>query len=821
MSSELPRTGGATSLDKISAALRRGDLPAALRLLGDSALSPESIITAAEAAMRERRWSDAALYFDHVPDCQGPNSIKRCLSRNLAAVQRFRPDLYDLLVSLPRNDNVGIGASATGHPTIVCRRSTGRNIALSPGNLPLSGLGAALVHLKPIIDSGTVFALGGIGDGYLLHQLAQKPPALYLDTEQSVFVLEPNAHIVLTAMMIHDYTGPMGPIEQARFQWFIGAGWERQFRAAIMGDLMLPCPHVTIALGLESDAIQKVVDGTIARLQAGDEQYREIIENYYASLKPAELTAVFGENPPRKPRVLFLTTRFSTVLQFSTRDTVAAFQEAGWETDTLIEPTLYHRIMTVGTRQRLANFKPDLVFQIDHHRHEHPEIFPPNLPFVCWIQDHMEQLMTPQAGAQVGARDFVLTDAGPLYVHNYGYPGRQIIAMPKLTAPPALLPREDLEAGLEANGHRNADKNVCTTDKNLHATDKNVRAANRVGSSSHDDLVYISNNTRSPQALLDVLLHEAKDNAAEKALLTECWRRLVELHDAGETVPNYVDVCRFLGELAGEMGIAVPESRFTELARVVNHPVCDALYRQQVLGWAMTAAEKLELKLGLYGKGWENHPKFSAFARGPLAPGREVHETTRRAAINFQISPYLCLHQRLLDGICAGGFFLVRRHMADVAPQAMLDLLETHCGSHVRRVGQARACTPPPVRERFERLLKECQRCLCFSGTEDPIEAVRAFEEARLLQAGTGVLPHLDEISFSNAADLRRCIERYAGDSDLRQQIILAQRQSIVERFTYAAAMRRAVRRMGEILSAETSNAFIGIPVNIDIGRAA
>jgi hypothetical protein len=491
--------------------------------------------------------------------------------------------------------------------------------------------------------------------------------------------------------------------------------------------------------------------------------------------------------------------------------------------------------MTVCTRQRLANFKPDLIFQIDHHRHEHPEIFPPNLPFVCWIQDHMEQLMTPQAGGRIGARDFVLTDAGPLYVHNYGYPGRQIIAMPKLTAPPALLPREDLEAGLEANGHRNADKNVCTTDKNLHATDKNlhatdenlhatdknVRAANRVGSSLHNDLVYISNNTRSPQALLDVLLHEARDNAAEKALLTECWRRLVELHDAGETVPNYVDVCRFLGELADEMGIAVPEARFTELARVVNHPVCDALYRQQVLGWAAAAAQKLDLKMALYGKGWEDHPEFSAFARGPITPGRELHETTRRAAINFQISPYLCLHQRLLDGISAGGFFLVRRHMADVAPQAMLDLLETHCGSHVTRVEQARACTPPPVRDRFERLLKECQRCLCFSGTEDPIEAIRAFEEARLLQAGIGVLPHLDDISFSSPADLQRCIERYAGASDLRERVILAQRQSIVERFTYASAMRRAVRRMGEILSTEASNAFIGIPVNIDIGRAA
>ena len=51
----------------------------------------------------------------------------------------------------------------------------------------------------------------------------------------------------------------------------------------------------------------------------------------------------------------------------------------------------------------------------------------------------MAQLMTREAGSQVGPSDFVLTDAGPLYAHNFGYPRRQMIAMAKLTPPRRLL----------------------------------------------------------------------------------------------------------------------------------------------------------------------------------------------------------------------------------------------------------------------------------------------------------------------------------------------------------------------------------------------
>ena len=97
--------------------------------------------------------------------------------------------------------------------------------------------------------------------------------------------------------------------------------------------------------------------------------------------------------------------------------------------------------------------------------------------------------------------------------------------------------------------------------------------------------------------------------------------------------------------------------------------------RRGSAGWAAAAALEAGSTLALYGNGWDRHPDFTAFARGPVAYGADLVTLTRRTKVNLQVVPYPCLHQRLLDGLVAGGFFLARRHLSDVAPQAMSNLL--------------------------------------------------------------------------------------------------------------------------------------------------
>ena len=194
-----------------------------------------------------------------------PPAMLRQISRRLplpesrlASKDASPRNLHDLLVELPKNDNCGLGVSASGTsddrlPTVLMARPW----RFLQTIFRLIGLASALKLLAPVLESGQAFALCGMGDGYLLHQLAQNPPRLFMDTQQSVFVLEPNAHVLAdTTLMIHDYSGPAtGPIEQRRFHFFCRQrmGIEVALsRVLSCRSIAAPCPHISHAAGIGS-----------------------------------------------------------------------------------------------------------------------------------------------------------------------------------------------------------------------------------------------------------------------------------------------------------------------------------------------------------------------------------------------------------------------------------------------------------------------------------------------------------------------------------------------------------------------------------------
>ena len=183
--------------------------------------------------------------------------------------------------------------------------------------------------------------LGGVGDGYLLASLSGAITNNLNGLRSNVFVVEPDAEVLTNTMMIHDYTGIDGPIECKNYLWFVGADWEQQLREALTTDLFLPDPAGVLNLSLRREHIsQRVSDILTQRRQPNGQLVRDI-ETYYDSLGKEHLVELFGDSPPRPPRVLVLTSRFTTVLQYSARDVANAFEQIGWQTRYLIEPSSY------------------------------------------------------------------------------------------------------------------------------------------------------------------------------------------------------------------------------------------------------------------------------------------------------------------------------------------------------------------------------------------------------------------------------------------------------------------------------------------------
>lgn len=753
-------------LSPLLMALERDDRAQAEQILKSATIERATLIQVADRMMAQAKWGAAAWLLAQVPDLNGQEQVKRQVSRNLDSLQRFRPALYRLIVSSPPNPDYGIGISKIGMPTVAIQIK-GTRVALSPGNDPEAALTQALSQIRAAVEAGRTIGLVGLGDGYLLNHLAHTPPALYMDEQLPVYVFEPDPQLVLQCMMIHDYSGPQGPIEQPRVHWFVGQNWDAEYEKCLCNDPFLACPSMLVGQSIGTQDIGRRLAAIAKKMAAMDEANAREIEAYYGSYDPGKLGTLLNSPAQRKPRALLLTTRFSTVLQHSTRSMAQALESLGWETQTVIEPSAHHRGYRHAIRRAIVEFKPDLWFQIDHLRYEHDGLLPANLPAVCWVQDHLSNLMSREAGRSVGETDFVLTDAGSTYVHKYGYPAAQIIPLTKLTnaAAPAV--------------HSSRSKD------------------NR-------DIIFVSNASGTLESLLQTVLDNSRGSQRDREFLRQCVQRAQTVFESGQCLATYSDCCDLLRAAQADLKFELDEAGFFNVSRWLTHPLADALYRQQALRWAAQAADELGLSLCLYGKGWDQNPEFKRFARGPVAYGKALDELTAQSAINLQVVPYLSLHQRLLDGISAGGFFLIRQHESDIVPQQMLDILEQYADASVRTLPAARGAIPSSASNEFEQLVHGCIRTLCSQGSEDPVEMVRHWQEAQILVPGEGILPQFERVSFTDAASLRQRIEHFIANSELRQSILEEQQRSIASRLTYQAGLSRVLTRVAQLLRQST-----------------
>jgi hypothetical protein len=387
---------------------------------------------------------------------------------------------------------------------------------------------------------------------------------------------------------------------------------------------------------------------------------------------------------------------------------------------------------------------------------------------VCWIQDHLPQLKSPAAARAVTSNDFVLTDAGGVYASTFGYPRRQLIGLNKLTRIPAVLPPVDPRG---------------------------------------DDLVFVSNASYVPDELVRERAAAYDGSVAGRALLAVAGERVIDRYGGGGHIATWMELLTLVRQVAAEQSLSIASSELESIAAWLFHPLNDALYRQQALTWAADAAEQMGVSLGLYGKGWEKHPRFAAHARGPVAYGDDLQRLTRRGKINLQIVPYLCLHQRLLDGLAAGGFFLVREHPADVAIAALFDFVCRHAGPAVRKLSVARAAVSPHRRSELDRLVQSAYPAIATSAADDPVEIAAQWAESQLICRGEGILPAFDQISFNDTAGLRRGIERFIADPAARDRVGQVQRTSIIERFSYVAGIERVMNQVRGLLAQDAANA--------------
>jgi len=462
-----------------------------------------------------------------------------------------------------------------------------------------------------------------------------------------------------------------------------------------------------------------------------------------------------------KIRVMGLTSRFTTFLQHSMRDWLAAFEAEGHATSLVIETADHEQNNRLILAEAAAEFAPDLILLIDHYRAELGGL-PAYVPCVMWIQDYMPNIFTPSAGDEQGPLDFVIGHGRAECTRKHNYPSERF--MPALVA---------------VNDERFAPPELSEEDRRGYAC----------------DLSFVSHASRPAESIIAEQI-ERHPNA--KRLLTDAFERLKSIYDDGLCISHPLHVRGVIQEAMIATGLSLDADSLKRMSDLFHLQINNAFLRHQALEWAAETGADLRL----YGNGWEKHPRLSKFARGPADHQGDLRKIYRATRISLQATPQGSVHQRTFEGLAAGGFFLMRYVPGDRIGQIYKPLWEWCSRENIETDDHLLQHATPDIL----RLLGEFQRTAGL----DPfklgvsfIEDMRMLADLDFTQSACMMWPgDYERVAFDSRAALQQRITHFLENPAERESIAESMRQVVLERVTYRAVDQRMLQFIAQSLEA-------------------
>lgn len=553
-----------------------------------------------------------------IPDGRRPWSVARVLfKRNRDALVQRNPSLANLLDALPaRLADYEMHRTACGD-LLLSSCFTGRlrqwryliSASDADEELPLPPRG----QLDPVV-------IIGVRIGTLLERVTAATSRLILSYSHPIFVAESDLTRLAAWLHAEDHTRY---IRDPRVYWFFGDDAGRRLQAHLASQVRAPLPTFFVNQTGDAQAgipIQQNVELVVAdRAQRLAEAETELKRRY------ADRDAAYWARRYESPgTVLAVTSRFTTMLQYSMRDAIAAMRRMGWRSQVMIEQSNHEQFSSLEYCEKILELDPDLLVLIDHLRYENPYL-PANLPMLSWIQDPLANLLNPQAGASIGPFDFVCGYYKDRCTQEFGYPPEQFCS--------TVLP-------------------VCETvfhDAPLIAKDQHTYGC---------DVSFVSNASRSPLGCLEDALAEC--GTERQPLLRSIYQQVMGALERGEFISQYVGAPAIVRQAAKRLNVQPTDQEVEELTQLFAYRIFDWGRRQQSLEWVARWAETNHRTLRIYGRGWRNHPTLAAHAAGVIEHGEPLRKTNRASRLALQLIPSGYRHQRTFELLACGTLPLTR-----------------------------------------------------------------------------------------------------------------------------------------------------------------
>ncbi len=607
------------------------------------------------------------------------------------------------------------------------------------------------------------FLFDGLGLGGFFERVYRETKDTFLGYSCALFIVEPDPLWIALVLHLRDWRDlladervflTVGPDCTQRLQRF----WEE--------DANLPLPRHVFSLNLFRPGPQPpIVEAVQAAADRRGDEIRRLRETLNARYAERNLrywgerfeAALSGNGPPL--RILAAVSTHTTFLQYSMRDAKRALEALGHECIVLTESTPCTRIETLTYLRTIDRFDPDLFFIIDHLRPEFDELLPAQLPVLTWDQDQLPHVFTRDNIRKIGPYDFVV-----------GYSKGRCV-----------------DAGCDPRQLLNARVPTCPEQFDGPPLSEDERRRYTC------DVSYVSHASQTPDAFHQEERGKRTDPAEQRLLdvlyelAPEMLRRYTVLSSAVAEV--------MIREALRLTGFRLVDEDFRQwLINWYLWRLGDRMFRHEALEWVADWAKQTGRTLRIYGRGWEHHPTLSPFAAGPAQNGRELLCIYRASRINLQLMPAGFVHQRSLDGLAAGGFFLARRTPYDLKGVLLRRLVERMNEQNVRDTHELLTHPDPTLRELLHAFHGQ------WLDKVDPY-ANDLFGKLHILAEldhPEEVFPRFADILFDSAERFAERAEYFLTHPEEREALTNEMREVVVRRFSYRPTMDRFLRAMGE-----------------------
>jgi hypothetical protein len=459
----------------------------------------------------------------------------------------------------------------------------------------------------------------GVADGELLVDIARLTRDVFLTHSHPIYIVEPDVARFAAWLHCADQRELLG---QARILFFVGADAISQVQTLLESDPNLPLPQQFITLSGDGETMQQLQEQFDALAQARLAE----LESITAELREREQdrdSAYWSDRWQKQGLVLGITSRFTTVLQYSTRATLQAFEQLGHATDLVIEPSDYHTLSPLSIARRLRELDPDLIVLLDHLRYEHPYM-PQRTPMLSWIQDPLPNLMKPEAGTSVGEFDFVSGYHQRRCIEEFGYSAERFF------------------------GHL-----IPVSESVFHPGPVHEAVAEQLAG----DLCFVGHLTQPASAFHQKLREDVPEVLVK--LIDSCWEDVQRRLAQGDYLMQS-QMESAVHALAEQQGIKLSTQDAAHLADFGLFRMYDLAFREQTLEWAARWARSHNRRLRVFGNGWEQLPRIAPFAVGPVEHGEALRSVYRTIPLVLQINPSGFLNQRSYEALLSGALVLVR-----------------------------------------------------------------------------------------------------------------------------------------------------------------